>query len=143
MAHTPFAVVAAMLIAFAATWLPQSESTPPTADVALNDSSVALRLAEQLPATLQFDDRMGTAQVATVIAADDIDRGDPMTSYRAGDVAYWASEQRVVIFLTDGAAVAADGLTLIGVVTDGFDHLTGCARDCAVDLTSNTLRSRT
>lgn len=142
MAHTPFAVVAALLLASAAASLPASESTSLAAEVDLNDSPVAVQLAERLPATLLFDDRMGTAQVADVNGPEGVDGGEPMTEHRAGDVAYWATEQRVVIFLTDGGAVGADGLTLIGHVTAGLDHLIGCARDCAVDLagTSTTVR---
>ena len=78
----------------------------------------------------RLDDRMGTAQVAHLQAALDTAGAAPISSYRAGDIAYWPAEQSLIVFLADGSAVPSDGLVGVGRVTSGIDHLIGCARDC-------------
>ena len=110
---------------------PAVADAPPVAVVALDDSAAAAELAMQLPLVLTFTDRMGTAEFAQLPAPLDIDAAQ-MSSYRAGDVAYFESEQSIVVFLSDGTAVPDGGLVLVGHVTSGLDVVAGCARDCAI-----------
>ena len=49
-------------------------------------------------------------------------------------MAYWAPEQSIVVFLSDGPDVPGDGLVLVGHVSTGMDDLAGCSQDCAVRL---------
>ena len=93
-----------------------------------------MQLERSLPLPLTFNDHMGAAQVAQLPTALEIEDAEPVTGYRAGDVAYWAPEQSIVIFLTDGPDLAAEGLVLMGHVSVGLDDLAGCARNCAVRL---------
>ncbi|WP_457101694.1 cyclophilin-like fold protein [Microbacterium sp. P5_E9] len=107
---------------------------PPVAVITLNESSVAAELASQLPLVLNFSDRMGTAEFAPLPEPLDIDSADQMSGYRAGDVAYLASEQSIVVFLSEGTAVPAGDLVLVGHVTSGLNVVAGCVRDCAVQI---------
>lgn len=113
-------------------------STASTASVAVqtNESVAGTQLAGQLPADLRFDDLMGTAQVAHLPFTLDMGDAAEMKSYRSGDVAYWAPEQRMVVFLSDGAGVPSDGLVLIGHVAVGLSALAGCVSDCAFHVTA-------
>jgi hypothetical protein len=77
---------------------------------------------------------MGTAVIGRLPAALSVRGAVRVEAYRAGDVAYVASEQSVVVFLTDGGAVPDGGLILLGHVTSGMDDLGRCVRDCAIDL---------
>lgn len=104
------------------------------AQLQLNDSSAAEQFAEQLPRYLVFDDRMGTAQVAYLSEPLEGLATDTVSDYRAGDVAYWATEQTIVVFVTDGAGIPADDLFLIGHISAGLDDLAGCNRNCPVRL---------
>jgi hypothetical protein len=137
---------AALLVIGAAAFTPQAEglaseasagSGDSVATVRLVDSPVAVQLAERSAGALELDARMGTAQVADL--ALDVDFSRPVHSYRAGDLAYWASGEQVVIFLTDGAAVPAEGLIPLGKVTHGLDRLTSCRSGCPVHLDAVTL----
>lgn len=100
--------------------------------IQLNQSPAARQLAEQSPRSLLFNDRMGTAQVAYL--------SEPLTTaavntpsvYRAGDVAYWALEKSIVVFLAGGTDVPTGDLALIGRISVGLDDLAGCARNCPV-----------
>lgn len=102
------------------------------AQLQLSDSSAAERFAEQLPRSLLFHDHLGTAQVAYLSEPLETAGVDPVSDYRAGDVVYWATGQSIVVFLTDGAGVPTDGLSLIGHISAGLDDLAGCSRNCPV-----------
>lgn len=104
--------------------------TPVHPQIKLNDSTQAAQLAQRVPHSLVFNDVMGTAQVARLAEPLGPSDGDPITHYRAGDVAYWTAEESIIVFLTDGAAVPHDGFSLIGHISDDLDHLAGCNRDC-------------
>jgi hypothetical protein len=140
MAHGPrVTVAAALLVIGAAALTPRADAT--ASDTAAGDSvatarlietPAAVQLAERSVGELVVDRRMGTAHVADL--ALDVGFSRTVDSYRAGDVAYWASGEKVVIFLTDGAAVPPGGLVPLGQVTDGLAGLTGCASDCTVRL---------
>lgn len=106
----------------------------PVATVLVTDAAVAGQLHDRLPGTLELDDRMGTVQV-TALRGRLEPAGSPVArDYRAGDVAYRAESSSVVVFLTDGRAASGAGLTRIGHVDSGLEHLAGCARDCRVRL---------
>mgnify|MGYP000868034427 FL=1 len=92
----------------------------------------AASLAGQLPRTLSFSDRMGTAQVATLDQPLDLgaSAGEEVRAYRAGDVAYWPESQSLVVFLSDGAAVPDGGLVAVGAVDGDLAGLADCVRDC-------------
>jgi hypothetical protein len=139
MAHRPRVTFAATLLVIgAAAFAPRADGVASAANAApgdsmttirLIDSPAAVQLAERSAEELVFDASMGTAHVANVTL--DVDFSPTVDSFQAGDVAYWALGEKVVIFLTDGSAVPPEGLVLLGQVTDGLDHLTGCASDCA------------
>ena len=80
---------------------------------------------------------MGTAEFAELSTPLVTDGGTSMSGHRAGDIAYLASEQSVIVFLTDGSAVPDDGLVLLGHVTGGMAHVAACLRDCAVRLVAD------
>lgn len=111
-----------------------STSALTDAEIRLNSSAAAAQLGEQLPMPLVFEDRMGGAQIARLPTGIVPDRTARPASYKAGDVAYWAPEQSIVVFLSGGTGVPADGLVLLGHITDGLDDLYGCGRNCAVVL---------
>ncbi|MFE5671017.1 cyclophilin-like fold protein [Agromyces sp. NPDC056523] len=92
----------------------------------------ATGLADRLPVTLEFSDRMGIAQVAQLPAALDIVRPTPISGYHAGDVAYSATDQTLIVFLSDGTAAPSEDLVAVAKVTSGLDALAGCARKCSV-----------
>lgn len=84
--------------------------------------------------SLVFKDRMGGAQIAHLPTGISTDRTERSSSYKVGDVAYWAPEQSIVVFLSGGAGVPSQGLVNLGHVTDGLDDLSGCAHNCPVVL---------
>ena len=84
-------------------------------------------MASQLPLELTFHDRMGTAGFARLPLPLITDGRATIREYRAGDLAYLASEQSIIVFLTDGSAVPDDGLVLLGHVTSGMADI---ARAC-------------
>lgn len=110
------------------------EAPPPRALVAISGSATATQLTSQLPITMTFNDRMGAAVFAQLPAALTVAGSTPISGYRAGDVAYIASERSIVIFLSDGSAVPDHGLVLIGHLTSPLGSLASCVRDCAVQL---------
>ncbi|MBB5842194.1 hypothetical protein HD599_000517 [Conyzicola lurida] len=101
----------------------------PHAQLSISPPSVASLLGERL----EFDDRMGTAQVARLSTPMDIE-GVREFDYEAGDVAYWPDGRSVIVFLSEGRAVPDGGVVLIGKVTNGMDVLTGCASDCVATI---------
>lgn len=104
-----------------------------TLDLALSTSP---SMVAQLPDTVSFSDRMGTAQVAQLPEALNI-AGDPMTHYEAGDVGYAPAERSLVVFLTAGAGEAAADLVKVGRVDSGLSGLSNCVLDCEVALVSS------
>lgn len=134
----PLAVL--MLLAGATAFAGPSDSAVHS-QITVNDSAAAVQLAQGLPRSLLFSDRMGTAQVANLSEPLQGRAGHTISSYRAGDVAYWHREQSIIVFLTDGAGVPADGLSLIGHISDGLDELAGCHRNCLVILDYSMDRS--
>jgi hypothetical protein len=127
-------VVAALLLLSTPALADGGAVPPPQASLSLDDSTAAAQLASHLPRTLTFDDRMGTAvfaELPTALASED---ADATSGYRAGDVAYVAADQSIVVFLTDGIALPDHGLVMVGHVTSGLDDVAGCVRDCAIEL---------
>jgi hypothetical protein len=101
-----------------------------TVEVSTADAVVAV----ELPLTAAFHDRMGTAVLAHLPAPLATDGAAQVAEYVAGDVAYVESEQSLVVFLSEGAAVPGHGLVHLGHVTDGLEDLAGCVRDCTTRL---------
>lgn len=127
-------VVAALLVLTTPALAHGGAVPPQQASLSLDDSTTAVQLASHLPRNLMFDDRMGTAVFAELPTALVFDPVAVTSGYRAGDVAYVASDQSIVVFLTDGTALPDHGLVLVGHVTSGLDELAGCVRDCATEL---------
>lgn len=98
--------------------------------------AVAAQLADRSGDVLVLADRLGTAQTTRLPEPVAVGPADLAGGYRAGDVAYWAPEQLLIVFTTDGSALPDGGLTLVGRVSQGLDALAGCARDCAVGVTA-------
>lgn len=130
-------LTAVILLLSAPAVIPTVEDNPTTAVVTLDQS--ATQLASQFPLELTFTDRMGIAEFAPLPAPLLVDGAARMSSYRAGDIAYLASEQSVVVFLSDGAAVPDDDLMLIGHVASGLDNIADCVRDCVVRLAADAV----
>jgi len=105
--------------------------TPTVLNTAFSIPETAV--ADQLGDQLVFADRMGTAQLAPLLAPLDVD-GTPATRLETGDVAYWPKGLRIVVFLSEGAAVPGDELVVIGHVSEGLDDFLGCDRKCVVNL---------
>lgn len=131
MSTRPFTFFAAALLALGvAGCAPADVSSDGAATVrVVLDESVAAPVAAQLRGPIPFQDRMGTALVTQLDEPLDVD-GEKVDSYRAGDVAYSAADREVVVFLSDGSAVPAGGLTRLGEIADGLDGLMGCVSDC-------------
>ncbi|MHA6509501.1 cyclophilin-like fold protein [Tessaracoccus sp. Y1736] len=114
-------------------------STAGGAEVTLDLSlSTSPSMVAQLPGTLSFSDRMGTAQVARLPEALNI-AGDPMKHYEAGDVGYAPVERSLVVFLTDGAGDAAADLVKVGHLDRGLSELSNCVLECEVALVSTAI----
>ena len=122
-----------LLVSIPACSHPRGEPLPEAA-IRLNDSMAAVNLEHRLPVSVSFDDRMGVAQVAELPSPLELEAVEPPTEFRAGDAAYWAAEQSIVVFLSDGHDLADDGLVLVGHVTVGLAELAGCTHDCRVRL---------
>lgn len=128
-------IAAAMLLLVSIPACSQPSGEPlPEAAIRLNDSMAAVQLEHRLPLSMTFDDRMGVAQVAKLPNPLEVESVESPTEYRAGDMAYWVAEQSIVVFLSDGHDLAADGLVLVGHVTVGLAELAGCTHDCRVSL---------
>lgn len=111
--------------------------TEVTLDLAMSTSP---SMVAQLPDTLSFSDRMGTAQVAQLSEALNV-AGDPMTSFEAGDVGYAPAERSLVVFLTDGAGEVASDMVRVGRVHSGLSDLSNCVLECEVALVSTATRT--
>lgn len=136
--------IAAALLLLTAPALAHGSPAPPSrAGVAVDSSPSAAHFGARLPLTLTFHDRMGTAVFADLSRPIDTTRAPSMDEYRAGDVAYVAAEQRIVVFLTNGSAVPDHGLTLLGRLERGLDELIGCREDCLVELSVASTSSDT
>lgn len=132
--RTLVSLAAALLLVSAPACSHLPSGVIPEAEIRLDASAAAAQLDRSLPVALSFDDRMGTAQVALLPTAIDIENAEPIIGYRAGDVAYLASEQSIIVFLSDGIDVPSEGLVLLGHVTSGMEDLADCSRNCAVRL---------
>lgn len=100
-----------------------------------SSSRISQEFTEELPATLSFSDRMGTAQLASLTSPLDSTGSIPVTEFRTGDVGYWSSTHSVIVFLSDTSAAPRADVYLLGHVTSGLEDLSGCIRDCEVRLT--------
>ena len=127
-------VATALLLAGTAACSPGPMGDAANAEIWLNSSEPAVQLREHLPISLLFNDRMGTGEIAQLSAEILVDGADPVSSYRVGDVAYWAPGESIVVFLSDGDSLAEEGLVLVGHVTSGLNDLASCTRNCAVNL---------
>ena len=127
-------LVAAVLLVSAPACSHLQRGTIPEAEIQVDDSATAIQLERSLPVAVSFDDRMGAAQVARLPTALDVENAESTRGYRAGDVAYWAPEGSIVVFLSDSPDVSSEGLVLVGHVSTGMDDLAGCSRNCAVRL---------
>jgi hypothetical protein len=129
-------VVAALLCAVLVL-SPGDATPPPQVHIAADAAGTAGQFGSRLPLAVTFHDQMGTAVFARLPEPLAVDQRAAAGEYRAGDVAYVASEQSIVVFLADGSAVPDQGLVLLGHVTDGLDDLADCARDCGIDLVAS------
>lgn len=127
-------VVVALLLLTTATLAHGSTTPPVQASVTLAESATAGQIVAQLPRTVTFHDRMGTAVFAQLATPLAVDGADPMNEYRAGDIAYVAAERNLVVFLSDGAAAPDHGLTLVGHLAAGLNQLADCPHGCTVEL---------
>ncbi|MGC5221747.1 cyclophilin-like fold protein [Micromonospora sp. DT81.3] len=132
-----FNTIAAAAAVLLTASLPAPTPDPQSVRVTLDDSAAAEQLASQLSLELTFDDRMGTAAFAQLRLPLVMDGGAVMSEYRAGDLAYLASEQSIIVFLTDGSAVPDDGLVALGHVTSGMDGIAACVRHCLIQLVAD------
>lgn len=130
------ATIAAALLLTAGAAACAPSPTTAAIEVRLNDSVAAVELSRSLPSTMSFDNRMGTAQVARLAAPLSTRGAATAPSYRAGDVAYWAAEQSIVIFLHDGSGVPTSGLVLIGHTSGDLSRIGDCTRQCTLSPTS-------
>lgn len=124
-----------LLTGFVVVWPPPVAPVP--AQVGLTGAANAAVRSGELPAVLELDDRMGTALVARLAEPGSVSGPLLAGGYRAGDIAFRAAEQAVVVFLVDGAALPDDGLTYLGRVTEGLSGLAGCSHDCVVRLAAD------
>lgn len=89
-------------------------------------------IADQLPTTLTFHDRMGTALVAPVEGGLDPRGMASAEEFPHGTVAYSVRKRSLVVFQTDDRA--AGTLVVLGRVTGGLEHLASCTRACELEL---------
>jgi hypothetical protein len=134
------AVSVLLLTAFVS--VPHDDANPPRAVISVNDSSAAEQLSSQLPLTVTFNTRMGAAQFARLSEPLAINDAAVMDDYRSGDVAYFAEENSLVVFLSDGSAVPDTGLVLIGHIATDLGDLASCATDCAAEIMDATVPAR-
>lgn len=131
---TSFAV--ALLVSAGAPGCAADPSQPPTAEVSVADAHIATELSRRLPATVTFNDRMGTAWFAGLADPLDLDTGDRLLDYQAGDVAYWPAGQSIIVVGHTGrGALDGEEIIAVGAVTSGFAAIADCVSDCAIRLT--------
>lgn len=109
-------------------------STTPGASIALDAAAISAQIREQLPSTIVFADRLGKAAVARLSTPLDVEDAPKVTEYERGDVGYWAPTQELYVFHTDGQAVPAEGLVLVGHVTEGLASLGACPQSCSIQV---------
>lgn len=109
-----------------------------TVDFRLNDTVTAVELSERLPLAASFENRMGTAEIARLTTPLATQGTETASSYRAGDIAYWAAEQSLVVFLSDGTSVPSSGLVLIGHIESGHSRVNDCAQHCTLRISKNS-----
>lgn len=127
-------LVLAMVSPLSAALARDVHTPPPAATIALNDSATAAQLASHLPMVLTFENRMGTAELAPVPVPLSVEGTASATDYREGDIAYLASEQTIVVFLTDGSGVPDDAIVLLGRVTSSLEDIAACQWACPIRL---------
>ena len=108
--------------------------TAPQLEFALDSSTAGLAVAQHLPGTLTFSERMGTAQVAELPSPILVTAGSVVDRYSAGDVAYSPDEGALIVFTTNGVGAAEADVVRIGSVAAGLSDLSNCVRDCAYAL---------
>lgn len=111
-----------------------ANAAAPETGIQLNGSAPALQLEQDLPLGLVFNDHMGVALVAELPSALDTENAGTVDGYRAGDVAYWAPEHSIIVFLSDGTEVPREGLVMVGHVAVGLNRLADCVQNCPVRL---------
>ena len=97
------------------------------------------RVDRRMTASFMFADRMGAALVAVLPTRSRPTAPTRSTRYRAGDVAYWADEQCLFVFRTDGESVPGAGLVLVGHVSGGTAALAHCTQNCALRVRASGL----
>lgn len=80
---------------------------------------------------------MGVAVMADLPASIDIAASRAVTEYATGDVLYWPSENRIVVPISDGAALPGGGLILLGHITSGLNYLIECTHACSTRLVAD------
>jgi hypothetical protein len=65
-------------------------------------------------------------------------RTETASSYRVGDIAYWASEQSIVVFLSDGTSVPNSGLVLIGHIGHGLSSVRDRTQRCTLRISNDS-----
>lgn len=123
-----------LLLGVAACGYPWAASTGVMVDLELTSSSISREFAAGLPTAFSFSDRMGTAQVAPLTTPLDGTDSVAESEFRAGDVAYWARDHVLVVFLSDNSSARAGDLYLLGHITSELEDVAGCVRDCRVQL---------
>lgn len=131
------AIVAALALTAGAAACARAPVTD-TVDFRLNDTVTAVELSQRLPLAASFDDRMGTAQIARLETPLSIRGTEAASGYRVGDIAYWASEQSIVVFLSDGTSVPSSGLVLIGRIGHGLARISDCTQRCTLQISQDS-----
>lgn len=99
----------------------------------------AEQIMAQLPATVRFNDRMGSVHVASLDAAiptsaTGVEQGVRTGPLAAGDLVYWASGPALLVVLVDGVEAPDGGVLALGRVEEGFQTLYECHRGCEAEL---------
>ena len=139
MTRRPLALILAAFLAVTLPACARLDNHRTDVQIHLSSSPTAAEFERQVPGTFVFADRMGAALVALLPTPLKVDGANAMTRYRAGDVAYWADEQSLFVFRTDGESVPGAGLVLVGHVTGGTAALAHCTQNCALRVSASGL----
>lgn len=140
--HVPmrFLVLAAMTLSVLFGGASACSTVPDDAQpivVTATGSFSSAQLSDLLPIHVSFSDSMGTAVMADLPENVDIDMSRSVAEYATGDVLYWPSENRLVVPISDGAALPDGGLILIGHISSGLNFLIDCTNVCSTRLVAD------
>lgn len=89
-----------------------------TATARLYDTATARDFAELLPVTVTLHDQGGREKAGPL--PRDLAGGDGQSSYRAGQLGYWAPSRDLAIYYReDGFTIPSPGIVMIGEIESG------------------------